>query len=71
MIFAEIILSYLVDQLAVAFARCEKLTDQRYEMFERFTFVVGVECNLVVLRAKLGGVVEVFATAELVASIFI
>ena len=61
----------LINQLAVALARCKKLTYQRYEMFKRLAFVVGVECHLVVLRTKLGRVIEVFATAELVASIFI
>ena len=40
-------------------------------MFERLTFIIGVESNLIVLRTELFGVVVEFVLAIIVASIFI
>ena len=59
----------LVNSFVAAIARGKELTNDRFKVLEWRTLVVGVESNLVILGAKLGGVVEIFAIAEVIAGI--
>ena len=67
--FDVVALNKLINFFAGAVARGKELANDRFKVLEWRTLVVGVESNLVILGAKLGGVVEIFAIAEVIAGI--
>ena len=59
----------LINSFAGAVARREELANDRFEVFEWRALVIRIKSDLVILRAKLSRVVEVFAIAEVFACI--